>query len=268
MSVYVVYHDTENADLQRIPFADGNNPFDRFYDEWLSTSRQSTLNQAVAERGWCLFIVSLGKPKKYFLWAYFQFFPSAETKTVSGEGWMLNPPQKLEGSDFKKFKDTECRQFEMGLQNVTESPFAASLISVAGEFHKPQVTRETLRFCMELRSLTKAGGELEEDARELEQYVRKILSRKTGPSKDKSNPPKEKPSSPKVKTSPATSKTSTPKIKISTSRVKSSSPKAKARSPKVKISPPKAKTGKPKPTVARTARGKKPVGKSLARKRK
>ncbi len=178
MSVYVVYHNTDNEDLQRIPFAAGHNPFDRFFDDWISNSRESTLRQAVAERGWCLFIVGLGKPKRFYLWGYFQFLPGTVAKTGAGEGWMLNPPQRLEGAAFRQFKDNDCGQFGSALQNVSDSPFVARLVSVASEFHRPKITRETLRFCSELLSLTKAGGTLDEDARALAQrYVKNAASR-------------------------------------------------------------------------------------------
>jgi hypothetical protein len=212
MSVYVVYHNTDNEDLQRIPFARGKNPFDRFYDDWISTSRQSTLKQAVAERGWCLFIVGLGKPKRFYLWAYFQFLPGAEAKTGAGEGWMLNPPQRLEGPAFKHFRDNECGQFGNGLQNVSNSPFVDNLISVAGEYHKPKITRETLRFCSELRSLSEDGGNLNADALELEQYVRRALGRSTG--QKKAAPQKPRPAARASKTTRARKETRPAKKRV------------------------------------------------------
>lgn len=231
MSVYVVYHNTENEDLQRIPFAAGHNPFDRFFDDWVSNSRESTLRQAVAERGWCLFIVGLGKPKRFYLWGYFQFLPGTVAKTGGGEGWMLNPPQRLEGAAFRQFKDVDCSQFGSGLQNVSDSPFVARLVSVASEFHRPKITRETLRFCSELLSLTKGGGALAEDARALEQYVKKALGRSASRSK------------PAAKNGKA--------------------PSPRHRAPKAKPAPRAAASSRKKPSAV----SKKPAKKSLARKR-
>jgi hypothetical protein len=177
MSIYVVYHKTDHDDFRRIPFAEGRNPFVRFHDDWIYTSKESTLKKAVAERGWCLFIVGIGKPKRFFLWAYFQFLTRSDLETGAGVGWMLNPPQLLEGPDFEEFMENACGQFGFGLQNVSDSPYAADLVAVAAKYNSPKISRETLRFCTELRSLTENDEDLHDDAKTLERYVRRALAR-------------------------------------------------------------------------------------------
>src|SRR5258708_6920693 len=65
-------------------------------------------------KGTVFLIVGVGKPRRYFLWETFEIAQveshSDGTYHAEGAGWRLGPPQRLEGDDFDKFKNS-CANF-------------------------------------------------------------------------------------------------------------------------------------------------------------
>src|SRR5262249_36486608 len=94
-------------------------------------------------RGGTVYVLTgLGKPKRYYLWEAFtiddvQF--DGTQYTVSGPGWVLLPPQVLEGKDFDKFK-ASCANF-VGFRAIDDLPYKDTLRRLADQFHLPAVNQ-------------------------------------------------------------------------------------------------------------------------------
>jgi hypothetical protein len=112
-------------------------------------------------KGSTVFVLTgLGKPKRYYLWEAFtiedvQF--DGTQYTVSGPGWVLIPPQALEGKDFEAFKGA-CANF-VTFRNIDDLPYHATLRKVAERYRKPEVDAACEKFCDELIKLLPKNGD-------------------------------------------------------------------------------------------------------------
>ncbi len=104
-------------------------------------------------------ICGLGKPKAYYLWESFAIEEvtfDGEQYTISGPGWVLLPPQKLEGKAFDQFKSA-CANF-VGFRQIDDLPYHKTLGEVAAKFRKAKPDAACEAFCDELvRQLPKVG---------------------------------------------------------------------------------------------------------------
>src|SRR5262249_42289360 len=88
-------------------------------------------------------ITGLGnKPRRYYLWEAFTLedvhFDGTQY-TVSGPGWVLMPPQFLEGKDFDKFK-AACANF-VSFRQIDDQPYRDTLAALAKKFKQAKVTK-------------------------------------------------------------------------------------------------------------------------------
>jgi hypothetical protein len=105
-------------------------------------------------------LTGLGKPKRYYLWEAFtiddvQF--DGTQYTVSGPGWVLLPPQVLEGKDFDKFK-ASCANF-VSFRAIDDLPYKDTLRKLADQFHLPAVSGACEDFCTELIKMLPKNGD-------------------------------------------------------------------------------------------------------------
>jgi hypothetical protein len=106
----------------------------------LKASCVSTSKQAVRDAigDVAFMIVGYGtNPKRYLLWSWLTIEhvrDGADTEfDAYGKGRVLSLPPELSGPEFEQFK-SQCGRFGFGFQEITNSPFLPSLISLAEEF--------------------------------------------------------------------------------------------------------------------------------------
>jgi hypothetical protein len=93
-----------------------------------------------AKGGTVYVLTGLGKPKRYYLWEVFTIEDvqhDGTQYTVSGPGWVLMPPQGLEGKDFDAFKGA-CANF-VTFRNIDDLPYKSTLSKIGEKYHRPQV---------------------------------------------------------------------------------------------------------------------------------
>ncbi len=119
-------------------------------------------------------IVSLPRPKRYYLWERFQV---AEVREESGRfcawgpGWQLMPPQRLEGEAFEAFRKA-CAYF-VGFRRIDHLPYTHTLEELARGHHQATIDEAVGRFCDDLVEAFPASG----DARYARAFVRRQLGR-------------------------------------------------------------------------------------------
>jgi hypothetical protein len=150
----------------------------------LLTRRMGVFTKLASVResaGGTVFVIAgLGKPKRYYLWEAFTIDDvrqEGEQYTVSGPGWVLLPPQLLEGKDFDKFK-AACANF-IGFRAIDDLPYRDALRKLADKYHLSEVNKACEDFCGELIGLLPKNG----DAYYYRGTVRLRLG-KAGPAKE------------------------------------------------------------------------------------
>jgi tetratricopeptide (TPR) repeat protein len=130
----------------------------------LLTTRMGVFTKLAAVReskGSTVFVIAgLGKPKRYYLWEAFtveEVTHDGEQYTATGPGWILYPPQRLEGKAFDNFK-AACAHF-IGFRAVDELPYGKTLRNLADKFHLPDVNAACEAFCDELIKLEPKNGD-------------------------------------------------------------------------------------------------------------
>ncbi|MFO0842917.1 MAG: hypothetical protein U0797_11055 [Gemmataceae bacterium] len=122
-------------------------------------TRRSLVTRAVG--GTVFVVVSLGSPKRYFLWECFEI---AEVRGEGGQfcawgdGWQLAPPVLLAGEEFSRFRRA-CAYF-VGFRSITELPFTRTLIELARRSRAPALTPAVGRFCDLLVEALPASGDV------------------------------------------------------------------------------------------------------------
>ena len=107
----------------------------------VSTTKRSVLN---AQGDTIFLIVGLGQaPKQYYLWSR-KVVEEVEitdqegsfSYDAFGDGWLLDPPQRLNSLAFNEFKKF-CGNFGLGFTSIDNSPYLHTLKELS-EVHKPQ----------------------------------------------------------------------------------------------------------------------------------
>jgi hypothetical protein len=133
--------------------------------------RQPPLQDEISSR--VFLIAGIGSPQRYYLWTSFVIDEVQITApgifSASGKGWDLNPPQRLQGKDFNRFRES-CADF-VAVRRVDDLPFTKRLKSLADEFHREKFTKNTLAFCTELMELIPE----DQDATRLRAFVHEQL---------------------------------------------------------------------------------------------
>ncbi|MFO0881154.1 MAG: hypothetical protein U0840_27845 [Gemmataceae bacterium] len=143
MALYLQYHNAER--LGWLPLDEA--PFRRTHPAIFT--RRSLVTQAMG--GQVLVIVSLGRPRRYFLWESFQVTsvsPLAGGYFAWGPGWQLAPPQLLEGTAFEEFRRA-CANF-VGFRSIQRLDYAASLVALAERFRERPLSASVEEFCTQL----------------------------------------------------------------------------------------------------------------------
>jgi hypothetical protein len=148
---YIQYYNFEK--MERFP-----NGADAFLTTRMGVfSKVSSVKDA---KGGTVFVIAgLGKPKRYYLWEAFTVEDVASDGSqyiVSGPGWLLFPPQRLEGKAFEAFKAT-CANF-VGFRAIDGLPYLDTLRKLANQYHLPKVNAACEDFCTELIELLPGGG--------------------------------------------------------------------------------------------------------------
>jgi hypothetical protein len=164
------YHNYEK--MGRLPLPDSEQ-YDPFVDDRPSIfTSQKFVERHVGSN--VFLIMGIGKnPRRYYLWDSFVIDstePEGENFIAEGPGYILNPPQRLEGADFDEFKE-QCARF-VTFKDISHLPYMATLRRLADEFHRPNVIDEKTRaFCDEIRELIPDDP----DAEYLQAYVNELL---------------------------------------------------------------------------------------------
>lgn len=100
-------------------------------------------------------IVGIGrKPPTFYLWKTFVIEEIEEqggNYIASGNGWMLNPPQLLEGDEFDAFRK-ECANFA-AYKRISHIPYTEHLRELSDKYHRYEWDDETIQFCVSLFDL-------------------------------------------------------------------------------------------------------------------
>jgi tetratricopeptide (TPR) repeat protein len=152
MSDYIQYFNVEK--MGRFP-----NAADALLTKQMGVfTKLASVQQA---RGSTIFVITgLGKPKRYYLWESFTIEDvhfDGEQYTVSGPGWVLLPPQVLQGKDFDKFK-AACANF-VSFRCIDDLPYRQTLRKIADKFHLPEVNAECEAFCDGLIQVLPKNGD-------------------------------------------------------------------------------------------------------------
>src|SRR3712207_382474 len=104
MNYYVQYH---NGSVNGLPIA----------EPLFSATELSIFTRvpfAAKAKGQVFLVVGVGRPRRYYLWETFQIRSvercSDDEYVVSGSGWQLAPPQRLQGRTFDLFQKA-CANF-------------------------------------------------------------------------------------------------------------------------------------------------------------
>lgn len=92
-------------------------------------------------------------PRRHYLWEVMtvgHVSPAAAGGfRVTGSGYMLNPPQRLQGTDFDEFLRARAQLPE--LSDLEQLPFSKTLLALASRYRRPGVVdSETRAFCDEI----------------------------------------------------------------------------------------------------------------------
>lgn len=105
-------------------------------------------------------IVSLGRPKRYYLWEHFRIdkvLLEADGYCAWGEGRQLSPPARLEGEGFEEFRRA-CAWF-IGFRCIDDLPFLATLGGLARANAETDGHEGVEPFCDELIGLLSGTGD-------------------------------------------------------------------------------------------------------------
>jgi hypothetical protein len=152
MNFYIQYHNYEK--MAGFP----NDP-----DAFLARrggiyTRVATVEQS--KGGTVFLIVGIGKPRRYYLWETFTVEDVEEEAgnfQASGPGWMLMPPQRLQGPDFEVFR-AACANF-VCFRSIDGLPYLADLQQLADRYHLTEVNQDCEGFCTELIGLLPDDGD-------------------------------------------------------------------------------------------------------------
>jgi hypothetical protein len=112
-------------------------------------------------KGSTVFVIAgLGKPKRYYLWEVFtvdEIAYDGTQYTVSGPGWVLLPPPRMEGKAFEGFKSA-CANF-IGFRKIDDIGYLKVLRKLADEYHLGKVNADCETFCTELIGLLPGDGD-------------------------------------------------------------------------------------------------------------
>jgi hypothetical protein len=139
-------------------------------------TRMATAVDALGHQ--CFLILGAGQPRRtFYLWEAFTAQGvdlSDYGYDITGTGWMLNPPRKLEGTDFRAFQKA-CEDFR-SFRPIADMPYAATLQAIAQDGRRAGYGEDTLDFCDDFAAVT--GGHAE--AHLLRAYMRHQLGDLTG----------------------------------------------------------------------------------------
>ncbi len=151
MNLLLQYHNYRDRGL---PI--GDDP-EKYFVDWYS-GIETSYRFAEDEVGSQVFLIVgiRAKPMRYLLWETFKieevtYAPKRGLYIARGHGWMLNPPQFLEGKDFDQFRK-DCANFT-AFKRIGDLPYAMSLKKLADEFHRNDWDGTTLDFCKKLSSI-------------------------------------------------------------------------------------------------------------------
>lgn len=120
-SIYLQYHNSE---------AQGNLPQPIEGARWQIHTRVSSATRA---QGKVALVVGKGKPRQYFLWSVFTIERTEKLPDgriiLEGPGTALNPPLKLSGAEFERFR-ARCANF-IGFREITDLAYARKLVKLA-----------------------------------------------------------------------------------------------------------------------------------------
>jgi hypothetical protein len=112
-------------------------------------------------RGGTVYVLTgLGKPKRYFLWEAFTIEDvtfDGEQYTVAGPGWVLLPPQPLQGKAFEKFKGA-CANF-VSFRCIDDLAYGDTLRKLAEEYRRDDVDSACETFCDQLIAMLPKNGD-------------------------------------------------------------------------------------------------------------
>lgn len=142
MGLYLQYHNGER--LGWLPLA--VRPFQE--RELGIYTRRAHITRAIG--GQVLVIVSVGRPRRYYLWESFRI-EQVEARngeyTAWGTGWQLMPPQRLRGPAFDQFR-RECANF-VSFRAIDRMDYAATLLALAERFRRRTIRDDVEDFCTE-----------------------------------------------------------------------------------------------------------------------
>jgi hypothetical protein len=113
-----------------------------------------------AKGGTVYVITGLGKPKRYYLWEAFTIEDvknDGTQYTVAGPGWVLLPPQVLEGKDFETFK-AACANF-VTFRDIDDQPYKTTLKKIAEKYRKDKLDKACESFCDDLIKMLPKNGD-------------------------------------------------------------------------------------------------------------
>lgn len=166
MLYYLQYHNSER--LGWVPLDD--RPF--LQTRLAIYTRRSLITRAVG--GTVFVVVSLGSPKRYYLWECFEIVEvrgEGAQFCAWGDGWQLAPPVLLAGEEFTRFRKA-CANF-VGFRAIDDLPYTQTLIELARRSRSPNLGPVVERFCDQLLDELPASG----DARFARGFVREQLGR-------------------------------------------------------------------------------------------
>jgi hypothetical protein len=112
-------------------------------------------------RGGTVYVLTgLGKPKRYFLWEAFTIEDvtfDGEQYTVSGRGWVLLPPQPLQGKAFEQFKGA-CANF-VSFRCIDDQGYRDTLRKLAEKYRREDVDAACEAFCDDLIAMLPKSGD-------------------------------------------------------------------------------------------------------------
>jgi tetratricopeptide (TPR) repeat protein len=112
-------------------------------------------------KGGIVFVIAgLAKPKRYYLWETFTIEDiqyDGNQYTVTGPGWMLFPPQLLQGKASNAFKAT-CANF-VSFRSIDDLPYRSTLLKLAEQCHLPKVNQACEDFCNDLIQMLPGDGD-------------------------------------------------------------------------------------------------------------
>jgi hypothetical protein len=153
MPSYLQYHNA--AKLGWVPL--DTQPF--LQTQLAIFTRRASVKKAIGST--VFVVVSLGNPRRYYLWESFQIAnvrQEDEHFCAWGTGWQLCPPQRLKGDAFVAFRKA-CANF-VGFRAIDQLPYTATLRELAIRYRHRPLSDEVVRFCTDLIAELPTNGDL------------------------------------------------------------------------------------------------------------